>query len=210
MNLTMLIKQFPLIAVLRGVTPQQVSDVAKILIAANFVCIEVPLNSPEPFTSIDLLRQQFGKQVLIGAGTVWKTQQLLQAKQAGAQMIVMPHCDTQLIQLAKKEGLICLAGIMTPSEAFSAIIAGADGLKLFPSEMITPSAIRAMKVVLPQDMPLIAVGGITPEKLLAYYQAGCMGFGLGSALFKTTFSLKQIEQNALTFQKSWLNAKNSG
>jgi len=209
MNLTTLIQQVPLIAVLRGVTPEQIIEVANIIIAAGFVCIEVTLNSPEPFVSINVLQQQFGQQVLIGAGTVLHPQQLLQAKKAGARMIVMPHCDPSLIRLAKKESLMCMPGVMTPSEALSAIAAGADALKLFPCEIITPHAISAMKAILPQDMPLIAVGGITPEKLLPYYQAGCAGFGLGSALFKTTFSLTQIEQNAQAFKTSWSNVLKS-
>jgi len=189
----------PLVAILRGVKPDEVAPIAAALIDAGFSIIEVPLNSPDPYASIGRLAHQFGDLALIGAGTVLTPTQVNDVNAAGGRLIVMPHADTEVIKAAKAARMISLPGFATPTEAFAAIHAGADGLKLFPAEAAPPAILKAMKAVLPPDMPILPVGGITPERMDAYFQVGAAGFGLGSALYKPGDTAEQVAAAAKKF-----------
>lgn len=203
-----LMDTFPMVAILRGISPNEVVNHAQVLIEAGFRIIEVPLNSPDPFTSIRKLQETFGDQALIGAGTVLTMEQLQTLVQTGAGLMVCPHTDPELIRAAKVAGLFALPGFFTASEAFSAIQAGADGLKLFPAEAL-PSlqAIKALGAVIPSATWLCPVGGVTPNNITDYLNVGARGFGLGSALYKQGQSVKQTKQNALAFAEAWQQYK---
>ena len=189
----------PLVAILRGIKPEEVAPVGAALIDAGFAIIEVPLNSPDPLTSIARLAHQFGDLALIGAGTVLTPTQVNEVSAAGGRLIVMPHADTDVIRAAKAARMVALPGFATPTEAFAATHAGADGLKLFPAEAAPPAILKAMMAVLPSDMPILPVGGITPERMNGYFQVGASGFGLGSALYKPGDSADQVAASARRF-----------
>lgn len=173
----------PLIAILRGLTPDEADPIGDVLVETGFRVIEVPLNSPGPLRSIERLARRFGDSAVIGAGTVMTPQQVSDIKAAGGQLIVMPHFDAGVVRAAKAEGLWVTPGVATPSEAFAALAAGADGLKLFPAEMITPAVVKAMRAVLPKDVTLIPVGGIGAGNIPQYRAAGANAFGIGSTLY---------------------------
>ena len=196
------IENHPLIAILRGITPTEVVDVAEILIEKDFKIIEIPLNSPDPIRSIELLTHYFENHAIIGAGTVLDETSIRSIAEAGAKLVVMPNGNGIVVKAAKDRGLIAIPGIATPSEAFAMIEAGADALKLFPAEGIPPSVLKAMKAVLPSTVPILPVGGITPEKMNDYLKAGAIGFGLGSALYKPGMTLKDIRKNADAFNQA--------
>lgn len=196
----------PLIAILRGVRPDEVLAIGKALVDAGFRIIEVPLNSPEPMRSIEILARAF-PDLLIGAGTVMTPQQVAEIRQAGGTLIVMPHGDTAVIRAAKQAELVCVPGVATPTEAFAALAAGADCLKMFPAELLPPVALSAWRAVLPGNTSLLPVGGITPDKITAYRRAGAAGFGLGSALYKPGMSTSQVADNAGRFTAA-LNTAN--
>jgi 2-dehydro-3-deoxyphosphogalactonate aldolase len=193
----------PLVAILRGLAPTEAVSVAQALYGAGLRLIEVPLNSPEPLLSIASIRGALPGDALVGAGTVLGTEAVAQVQAAGGQIIVMPHADTQVIRAAKAAGLLCVPGVATPTEAFAALAAGADALKLFPAELVTPAVLKAMKAVLPRDVALLPVGGITPQGLREYRQAGAAGFGLGSALFRPGLGVAAVRDNALAFVAAW-------
>lgn len=197
MELLQALQQCPLIAILRGIQPQEVVAIGTALINQGFHCIEIPLNSPQPLESIALLNQAFQKNVLIGAGTVTQVEQVAQVAERGAKLVVMPHTDITIIRAAKEQGLYCIPGFSTPTEAFAAINAGADALKLFPAPI--PTILKAMKAVLPQNIPILPVGGITPAMLVHYLQAGASGFGLGSNLYQPGDSADLVTKNAKVF-----------
>ncbi|WP_027132802.1 2-dehydro-3-deoxy-6-phosphogalactonate aldolase [Geminicoccus roseus] len=197
--------RLPLVAILRGVTPAEILPIGKALVDAGFAILEVPLNSPEPFESIGRLVQRFGDQVLIGAGTMRTEADLDALVKAGGRLMVTPHGDPALIRAAKARGLFTLPGIATPTEAFAAIDAGTDGLKLFPAEAIPPAVVKAMRAVLPRSMPLFPVGGIEPATMAAYRAAGADGFGLGSALYKPGLDAAQVGERARAFVAAWRN-----
>ena len=196
------IEKHPLIAILRGIKPTEVVDVAEILIEKDFKIIEIPLNSPDPIRSIELLTHYFENHAIIGAGTVVDEASIRSIAEAGAKLVVMPNGNGIVVKAAKDRGLIAIPGIATPSEAFAMIEAGADALKLFPAEGIPPSVLRAMKAVLPSTVPILPVGGITPEKMNDYLKAGAIGFGLGSALYKPGMTLRDIRKNAEAFNQA--------
>ena len=196
------IEKHPLIAILRGIKPTEVVDVAEILIEKDFKIIEIPLNSPDPIRSIELLTHYFENHAIIGAGTVLDEASIRSIAEAGAKLIVMPNGNGIVVKAAKDRGLIAIPGIATPSEAFAMIEAGADALKLFPAEGIPPSVLKAMKAVLPSTVPILPVGGITPEKMNDYLKAGAIGFGLGSALYKPGMTLRDIRKNAEAFNQA--------
>ena len=196
------IEKHPLIAILRGIKPTEVVDVAEILIEKNFKIIEIPLNSPDPIRSIELLTHYFENYAIIGAGTVLDEASIRSIAEAGAKLVVMPNGNGIVVKAAKDRGLIAIPGIATPSEAFAMIEAGADALKLFPAEGIPPSVLKAMKAVLPSTVPILPVGGITPEKMNDYLKAGAIGFGLGSALYKPGMTLRDIRKNAEAFNQA--------
>lgn len=198
-ELTQRLERCPLVAILRGVRPDEVEAVGAVLVESGFTIIEVPLNSPEPIASIRRLVQRFGGQALIGAGTVTEERQIGEVAGAGGRLIVMPHASTSIIGWAKAAGLIALPGFATPTEAFVALAAGADGLKLFPAEANPPAVLKAMKAVLPPRVPVLPVGGITPDKMASYWAAGARGFGLGSALFAPGMSADAVRGRAAAF-----------
>lgn len=194
--------QLPLIAILRGLEPDQAVAVGKTLIDAGFRIIEVPLNSPEPLLSIERMVDAFGDRALIGAGTVLRASDIGAVAKAGGRLVVMPHADASLIRKADHLGLFCIPGVATPTEAFAALDAGADALKMFPAESMPPAVVKAWRAVLRPPVKLLPVGGITPEGMAGYMSAGASGFGLGSALFKPGMSLDTIADNARAFARS--------
>jgi 2-dehydro-3-deoxyphosphogalactonate aldolase len=192
-----------LVAILRGVKPDEVAGIGAALVEAGFRCIEVPLNSPQPFDSIRILADRFGAQALIGAGTVLQREDVARVEAAGGRLIVMPHADVDVIAEAKRQDLVCAPGAATPTEAFAALKAGADAVKLFPAEAIPPGVVKAWRAVVPAAVPLIAVGGITPDRMAAYRDAGTTGFGLGSALYKPGMTAADVAATATAFATAW-------
>ncbi|MEM7016629.1 MAG: 2-dehydro-3-deoxy-6-phosphogalactonate aldolase [Pseudomonadota bacterium] len=198
-TLSQFLKPTPLVAILRGIKPDEVIAIGEVLLETGIRIIEVPLNSPEPYQSIHRLAQQFGQNALIGAGTVTTEVELEQVAQAGGKLIVSPHTAPELIRSTKQRSLLAVPGFFTPSEAIAAIQAGADALKLFPAENAPPGILKAMRAVLPKEMPILPVGGITPGGMLGYFEAGATGFGLGSALYKPGFTPQEVRQQAEAF-----------
>jgi 2-dehydro-3-deoxyphosphogalactonate aldolase len=198
--------ELPLIAILRGITPDEALPVGLALAETGFRIIEVPLNSPQPLRSIEALARALADHCLIGAGTVMSTVQVEDVAQAGGRLIVMPHGDAQVIRAAKAQGLWCAPGIATPSEGFAALAAGADALKLFPAELLTPPVLKALRAVFPPQVLFLPVGGITPQNLAPYRAAGASGFGLGSALYKPGMTPQQVSVQARAFVAAWLVA----
>ncbi len=192
-------EKLPLIAILRGIRPTEIEGIATALYAEGFRIIEVPLNSPSALESIAILSRCLPTDALIGAGTVLSTDAVRQVRDAGGQLIVMPHADTAVISAAKQEGLVCVPGVCTLTEAFAAVHAGADAVKLFPAELITPQIVRAMRAVLPPSLRLLPVGGITPDNMHDYLKAGVAGFGLGSALYTPGLDAAAVGQRAGKF-----------
>ena len=189
----------PLVAVLRGISPEEVDQVADALVDAGFRILEVPLNSPRPYDSIRRLAQLHGANCLIGAGTVLRVEDVARVRDAGGRVVVMPHADLAIVREAKRQGMVCMPGVATPTEAFAALDAGADGLKMFPAETIPPAAVRAWRAVLPKDALLFAVGGMRPDNLDAYWAAGASGFGTGSNLYKPGTPAGLVREVAAAF-----------
>ena len=196
-------RALPLVAILRGITPREAEDVATALHAEGFRLIEVPLNSPEPFESIARIRRALPADTLVGAGTVLQADDVHRLAAAGGNLVVRPHADVTVIRAAKAAGLLCVPGVATPTEAFAALAAGADALKLFPAELITPSVVKAMRAVLPKTTRLLPVGGITPDNMGSYLQAGASGFGLGSALYAPQTPHGEVAARARRFVSQW-------
>ncbi|CEL30711.1 2-dehydro-3-deoxy-6-phosphogalactonate aldolase [Pseudomonas fluorescens] len=192
-----------LIAILRGLHPQEAAAVGEVLYAAGFRVIEVPLNSPSPYESIAILRKALPPDCLIGAGTVLTPEQVELVKEAGGQVIVMPHSDAKVLRAAKAAGLYLSPGVATPTEAFAALEEGADILKLFPAEQMGPAVVKAWLAVLPSGTILAPVGGITPDNMQVFIDAGVQGFGLGSGLFKPGMSVEQVAANAKAYVAAW-------
>lgn len=198
----------PLVAILRGLRPEEALAVGHALFNAGFRVMEVPLNSPEPLESIRLLAREFGERgALVGAGTVMAPAQVVEVAQAGGRLIVMPHADCAIVATAKKAKLLCAPGIATPTEGFAALAAGADGLKLFPAEMLTPKVLKAMRAVFPRDTLFLPVGGIAPDNMAPFVEAGASGFGLGSALYKPGMGAEEVGRNARAFADAWAALK---
>jgi 2-dehydro-3-deoxyphosphogalactonate aldolase len=183
MTLQSYLRPLPLIAVLRGITPVEIDAVGAALIDNGFRILEVPLNSPEPFDSIARLEHRFGGRCLTGAGTVVKVADVARVAAAGGKLIVMPHGDVAIVREAKRLGMLCVPGVATPTEAFAALDAGADGLKMFPAEQLSPAALKAWRAVLPKDALVFPVGGIRPDNMTGYWEVGANGFGTGSNLY---------------------------
>jgi 2-dehydro-3-deoxyphosphogalactonate aldolase len=174
----------PLVAIVRGLTPDDAEATGDAVREAGIRIIEVPLNSPDPLKSIELLARKFGDSMLVGAGTVLTVSQVAQVRDAGGRIIVSPDTNTDVIAASAESGLVSSPGYFTPSEAFAAIHAGATGLKLFPAEAASPSVLKAQLAVIPKDVPVMAVGGIKPDNMRPWLDAGAAGFGLGSGLYK--------------------------
>lgn len=200
------LQPLPLVAILRGLTPQEALSIGGALVDAGFRTLEVPLNSPEPLESIRLLAEAFGDRCLVGAGTVMTPAQVQDIACVGGKLIVMPHADTHVIAAAKAAGMVCAPGVSTMTEAFAALAAGADALKLFPAEQLPPAVLKAWLSVLPKGTALLPVGGITPDNMDAYLAAGAAGFGIGSALFKPGVDAAEIGRRARTFIDAWNQA----
>jgi 2-dehydro-3-deoxyphosphogalactonate aldolase len=189
----------PLIAVLRGITPEEIPAIGAVLVAQGLRILEVPLNSPRPFESIRLLAEQFGDRCLVGAGTVLAVDDVTQVSAAGGRLVVMPHGDVVVIREAKRQGRVCIPGVATPTEAFAALAAGADGLKMFPAEQLPAAALKAWRAVLPAGTLVFPVGGIRPDTLAPYWAAGADGFGTGTNLYRPGMPATEVEKSASAY-----------
>ncbi len=192
-------KHVPLIAILRGMKPEEAPWVMETLLAAGFQILEVPLNSPRRFESLAYLVRHAPPGALIGAGTVLTEAEVDEVAATGVKLMIAPNCAPPVIAAAKARGLIALPGVATPTEAFAALQAGADGLKMFPGELLPPAAVKAWRAVLPKGTLLIPTGGVTPENVAAYRAAGADGFGIGSALYKPGMTRDDLAQKAAAF-----------
>ncbi|WP_313670401.1 2-dehydro-3-deoxy-6-phosphogalactonate aldolase [Sandarakinorhabdus sp.] len=193
----------PLIAILRGLEPARAVDVAHALVDAGISLIEVPLNSPDPLSSIEAIIASVGDAALVGAGTVLDTGAVRSLAGIGARLVVAPNCNPAVIEAAVASGMIALPGVLTPTEMFAAVAAGAHGLKLFPAELVPPAAVKAVRAVLPPGLPLFMVGGINADTMAAYRAAGATGFGLGSSLFRPGKPLADIAADAQGIVAAW-------
>jgi len=197
----------PLIAILRGLAPDRAIEVADVLIEAGFRIIEVPLNSPEPLVSIETIAKEFSDAAVIGAGTVLTCQDVSNVVDAGGQIIVAPNMNPLVGSKALELGAKWCPGVATPSEAFAALDLGAHMLKFFPAEIISPSALGAMRAVLPTQTQVAVVGGITPDKMADYMNVGANSFGLGSALYKPEYDKKELRNRADSFVSAYRRYK---
>ena len=195
----------PLVAILRGLKPEEALAVGQALVNAGFHILEVPLNSPDPLRSLQILSAAFPN-ALLGAGTVTTAQQVRDIKAAGGQLIISPHLNDNVVCEAVNLGLVSLPGVATPSEAFRALALGAHGLKLFPAEMISPVVVKSMRAVLPKEVKLIPVGGIGIHNMADYRKCGASGFGIGSALFAPGKSAEAVGISASAFVQAWRKA----
>lgn len=196
-----------IIAILRGVTPDEVISVGDALYAAGVRVVEVPLNSPDPFTSIGKLAKHFGSKMVVGAGTVLSAQDVNQLKESGGTISVSPDCNPETIARAIHLGLDPLPGVFTPTEAFAAIRAGARHLKLFPAEVASPQTVKAWRAVLPKHVQVHAVGGVTPSNMKEWLACGVQGFGIGSSLYKQGMSITAVSTSANVLVAAWTSAK---
>ena len=193
------LRPLPLIAVLRGITPAEIDAVGAALIDNGFRILEVPLNSPEPYDSIARLERRFGERCLTGAGTVIKVTDVAKVAAVGGRLIVMPHGDVEIVREAKRLGMLCVPGVATPTEAFAVLDAGADGLKMFPAEQLSPAALKAWRAVLPKNALVFPVGGIRPDNMAPYWEVGANGFGTGSNLYAPGATADTVREAAARY-----------
>lgn len=196
-----------IVAILRGVSPDEAIAMGQALFEAGVRVVEVPLNSPAPFLSIAKLAKEFAGRMIVGAGTVLTVQDVNMLKSSGGEISVSPDCNEAVIARAVELGMVPLPGVFTPTEAFSALRAGATHLKLFPAEAASPLVIKAWKAVLPRDVKIFAVGGITPENMGEWLAAGARGFGIGSSIYKPGMSVEAVHNAASTLVSAWNRAK---
>lgn len=192
-------RECALVAILRGLSPHEAQGIGEALVEAGISIIEVPLNSPQPLASIQVLATCLDDRATIGAGTVIAPAEVAQVRDAGGTLIVSPHVDKDVIGATVAAGLVSLPGFLTPSEAFAALGAGAHALKLFPAESVQPVTLKALRAVLPPGIPVLPVGGITPEVVVPWLAAGAGGFGLGSALYRPGDSASEVRERARRF-----------
>ena len=192
-----------LIAILRGITPSEVLAHGRALYDAGFRIVEVPLNSPDPLASIAALRKALPDDAIVGAGTVLRPAFVEAVAQAGGELVVMPHGDTEVIGAAKEKGMACAPGVATPTEAFAALAAGADVLKMLPAEQLGAHVVKAWRAVIAKRVPLVPVGGVTPENMGTFVAAGASGFGLGSALYRAGQDVDSTKAHAHAFIEAW-------
>ena len=189
----------PLIAIIRGVTPADAEAIAGALYEGGIRIIEVPLNSPQPFESIRVIAKSFGDRTLVGAGTVLDPADVAKVRDAGGRLVVSPNTDIPVIEATVAAGMVSSPGYFTPSEAFDAILAGAHSIKLFPAEAASPKVVKAQRAVLPKGIPLIVVGGVTPQSISGWREAGADGFGLGGGLYKPGQNAEVTLERAQTY-----------
>ncbi|MEY4652689.1 MAG: 2-dehydro-3-deoxy-6-phosphogalactonate aldolase [Pseudomonadota bacterium] len=197
--------QLPLVAILRGLTPAEAPAIGEVLTGEGFAMIEVPLNSPAPLDSIARLAAAHPK-ALVGAGTVLTVQEVQSVHAAGGRLVVSPCFDAQVVRAALDLEMVCLPGVLSPTEAFAALRAGAQGLKLFPAEMTPPAVVKALRAVIPPQVALLPVGGVSPQNLGAYRGAGASGAGLGSALYRPGDDAARVQLQARAFVQAWRDA----
>jgi 2-dehydro-3-deoxyphosphogalactonate aldolase len=204
MNWADVLNDLPLVAILRGLTPEEAEPIGAALVEAGFRCLEVPLNSPRPLESIAILRQRLDGVALVGAGTVLTANAVEEVAAAGGQIIISPNCNPAVIGATKAKGLVSMPSFFTPSEAFTALDAGADALKLFPAEAAGPSALKSMRAVLPAaSVPIFPVGGVDPDAMADYVRAGATGFGIGSSLYAPGRSSADVSKRASALVSAW-------
>lgn len=197
------VNERPLIAILRGITPAEAIHVVTALQSAGFLCVEIPLNTADALDSIRRLRERFDGELLVGAGTVLTPANVTAVHQAGGQIVVSPNTNPEVIAATRRANLISVPGFTTPTEALVSIAAGAQGLKLFPAESISPASFRAMKAVLPGSYPIFPVGGVTTATMPAFIAAGADGFGIGSSLYSAGASADEVGRRAAAFVHTW-------
>ena len=193
------LSECPLVAIIRGVTPGEAEEIGAAIVEAGIRIVEVPLNSPEPLASIEKLATSLGDRALVGAGTVLEADDVARVRDAGGRVIVSPNTYTPVIEAAAAADLVSLPGYFTPSEAFDAIRAGATGLKLFPAEGASPAVLKGQRAVLPKALPVLVVGGISPDNMRPWIEAGANGFGLGSGLYKPGQSAEETARKARAY-----------
>lgn len=192
-------EEMPIIAILRGISPREAVPVAKAIFEAGIRIIEVPLNSPDPFNSIGQLTKYFGQGAIIGAGTVLTVDDVAKSARAGAQIIVSPNMNEEVIRATVAAGMISGPGCLTPTESFAALDAGAHAVKLFPGELLTPAIIKAMRAVLPKEANILVVGGVTVENMADFRAAGANGFGVGGNIYRAGDSAEDAGRRAAAF-----------
>ena len=197
----------PLVAILRGLRPDEALAVGEQLVEAGFKILEVPLNSPEPFDSIKLMVEAYGDRAIVGAGTVLKVEDVETLKSVGGQICISPNANPDVIRRAKALGMISFPAFFTATEAFNAVDAGADALKLFPAELAGPKGLKALKAILPKDMPVFPVGGVEPGNMGEYVKVGAAGFGIGTAVFKPGDTPAAVREKARAFVDGWAALK---
>jgi 2-dehydro-3-deoxyphosphogalactonate aldolase len=210
LKLTEVLRQTGLVAILRGIRSVDAAEIGATLYAAGFRVVEVPVGAPDALESIRILRADLPRDCVVGAGTVLSTSQVEEVRQAGGELIVMPHSDLDVVRAAKAAGLAVAPGVATPTEAFAALAAGADVLKMFPAELLGPAVLKAWRVVLPKGTALMPVGGITPDKLAAFVAAGATGAGLGTALYRPGATASDVAARATAFVSAWWAARRVG
>lgn len=207
MDLKSWLSRSPIVAILRGVKPNEVEAIVEALEESKILVVEVPLNSPQPFESIERIARRFGERMLVGAGTVMSTSDVQRIDAVGGQLIVTPHADVDVTAQAKASGLFAVPGFFTPTEAFSLLKAGADALKLFPAEGASPQVLSALRAVLPPQTAVLAVGGVTPATLAPWHRAGAAGYGIGSSIYKPGDKADDVRTKAKALIAALADAK---